>query len=100
MFDLLHISSPVTRGYFYFLLIILVGEMVFHLLFWLVKWSFALREFGTKSREVFKGIIERLMLSVGIAHGIPTVVIAFGALKVATKLSLSSGNDSEVKINN
>jgi hypothetical protein len=92
--------SPVVRGYFLFFAMICVGEVIFHLVFALVSRSFGLIHPGIKAREVFKGIIERIMLSVGIAHGIPTVIIAFGALKVATKLSLSDNDQDRVRSHN
>lgn len=84
--------TPTMRGYLYFIVIIVIGELVFHALFALVVTVFGLAYSGVKAREVFKGVLERLMLSIGLAHGIPTVVIVFGALKVATKLSLTSAD--------
>lgn len=97
---LLGLLTPLVRGYLGFALIIGVGEVIFHFIFAFVSWLFGLVHPGIKIREVFKGIVERTMVSIGLAHGILTVVIAFGALKVATKLSLSATTESEQKISN
>lgn len=82
-------------GYIGFALVFIIGEVLFHIMFTGVRF-FLNTEFSgaVVRREVVKGILERLMLSVGIAHGIITVVIAFSALKVATKISLSA-NESD-----
>ena len=37
-------------------------------------------------RSVFKGILERITLFCGLAAGIQTIVVFFGALKIATRL--------------
>lgn len=86
--------SPFAMGYIYFLGVLIAGEAVFYVLFFAMQKLCRLSGPRTKVHEVFKGIIERLMLSVGIAHGVPTVIIAFGALKVATKLSASAANSN------
>ncbi|MDZ7806969.1 MAG: hypothetical protein U5K71_07625 [Gracilimonas sp.] len=38
-----------------------------------------------RKREVFKGILERLFLIIGMISGYPQVLIAFGALKIGTR---------------
>lgn len=45
--------------------------------------------------QVFKGVVERLVLCTGLVFSIHSILIAFGALKVATKLSNNNkvGND-------
>lgn len=95
-------GKPMLRNYFLFILICLVGEIVFHLLFWLIGRLYAFEQVpGSRGREAFKGFLERLVLTAGIAHGIITVVIAFAGLKVATKLSLSATEPrDEVKKHN
>jgi hypothetical protein len=40
-----------------------------------------------------KGTLERLMLFTGLASGVPTVLIVFGALKVATRLKTEAENN-------
>jgi hypothetical protein len=84
--------SALVQGYLLFLLVIFVGEIIFHLVFYIVRRVFGLVSTGNTAREVFKGVLERLMISIGLAHGIITIIIAFGALKVATKLSLSASD--------
>ncbi len=86
-------------NYLVFILICLAGEVVFHLVFWTVGRIFAFEyKKGAIFREAFKGLLERLVLTAGIAHGIITVVIAFAGLKVATKLSLSGTEVAREKI--
>jgi hypothetical protein len=93
MFDFAGSLSDPIKGYIYFALLIFLGEIIFYFVFGLIERWLDLSITGTPRREMFKGILERLMLAVGIAHGITTVVIAFGALKIATKLSLSASDN-------
>lgn len=86
-------------GYVAFLLLIAVGEVVFHLVFAVTSRLFAFEvDKSARWREAAKGILERIMLSFGVAHGVITVIIAFAALKVATKISLSSNEADKGKI--
>lgn len=39
-----------------------------------------------RTLSIFKGILERLFLIVGVAIGYPHVIIAFGALKIGTRI--------------
>jgi hypothetical protein len=94
-----HFPVPI-KGYIYFAFVIFVGELVFYLVFRLIGKWLNLSKTGTPRREMFKGVLERLVLSVGIAHGIITVIIAFGVLKVATKLSLSAADHNADHVQN
>lgn len=40
--------------------------------------------------SIFKGILERLFLIVGLITGYPHVIIAFGALKIGTRFQKNS----------
>ncbi|SMO33029.1 hypothetical protein [Gracilimonas mengyeensis] len=40
--------------------------------------------------SIFKGILERLLLIVGLIYGYPQVIIAFGALKIGTRFQKNS----------
>lgn len=40
--------------------------------------------------SIFKGILERLFLIIGILTGYPHVIIAFGALKIGTRFQKNS----------
>lgn len=93
-------GSEMVCGYGAFGLVFVVGEILFHLVFYLVVKLFSLTARPSLSGlEVFKGILERLFVSVGVAHGVTTTVVAFAALKVATRLSVSVPNlDSKSKI--
>jgi hypothetical protein len=42
--------------------------------------------------SVFKGILERFALFVGLLHGYPQILIAFAALKLGTRLSEEQGS--------
>ena len=48
------------------------------------------------NRSVIRGMLERVLLTVGILGNVPQVVIAFGALKLGTRIKV----DSECKISN
>ena len=39
-----------------------------------------------RKASVAKGILERAVLFVGLLHGFPQILIAFGALKIGTRL--------------
>jgi hypothetical protein len=83
-------------GYIKFIGIVICGEVLFYVTFLIISRFF---NFKTpqerKLREAFKGILERLMLSTGIVHGVITVVIAFSALKIATRLSISASDSDK-----
>jgi hypothetical protein len=100
VFNFLDFQSLTFRAYLGFSSIVVVGEIIFFLMFCLVSKIFKLTSTGNRNREIFKGILERIMLSVGISHGVATVVILFGALKVATKLSLSGTDHKEDDVRN
>ncbi|MFY0683584.1 MAG: hypothetical protein JXR20_03465 [Balneola sp.] len=40
----------------------------------------------TTFKSLFKGVLERIFLSVGLLTGYPHVITAFGALKIGTRL--------------
>lgn len=77
----------------------IVGEVIATPIFHYVRRRFgASPTQGEPSRDgrplvaVGKGTLERLMLFMGLASGIPTVLIVFGALKVATRLKTEAEN--------
>ena len=37
--------------------------------------------------SVFKGVLERLMITISLLAGIPSILIVFGTLKLGTRLS-------------
>ena len=43
-----------------------------------------------RGRSIFKGVLERLFLIIGLVLGYPQVIIAFGALKIGTRFQRSS----------
>lgn len=73
-------------------LVYVVGELVGTVLFSLLR-----RKIGPQDSELhaawkalLKGMFERIVLIVGLLQGIPQIVIAFGALKIGTRLHDSS----------
>ncbi|KMY66468.1 hypothetical protein AAU61_14945 [Desulfocarbo indianensis] len=42
---------------------------------------------------VLKGVLERLTLFTGLLHGFPQIIIAFGALKLGTRLHEEQGSE-------
>ncbi|MEX0928544.1 MAG: hypothetical protein WDZ53_03995, partial [Balneolales bacterium] len=45
---------------------------------------------------IAKGIMERITLYVGLVHGFPQIIIAFGAFKIATRLRDNEQEDDRV----
>jgi len=93
-------------GYLYFLCVIYLGELLFHLVFHQIR-KYVLRD--TKwvenakklnNREIVKGVLERTLLAFGIAHGIVTVIVAFAAFKVATKLGFNVTEHNKTEVEN
>lgn len=61
----------------------LLTNLAFH---FIVKWLKGSKDSKIqRRREVFKGILERLFLIIGLLTGYPQVIIAFGALKIGTR---------------
>jgi hypothetical protein len=66
-------------------LILVIGESVAFFIFKLIelllnkKWAMAF------NRSVIKGILERIFLFLALVYHIPQALIAFGALKIATR---------------
>jgi len=58
-----------------------LGLVVFHF----IRNKYA-KENGKTNREIFKGILERFTIVVGLIHGFGHILIAFGALKLGTRL--------------
>ncbi len=62
----------------------LVMEVIVNIIFLVINpW---LGPTTTTFRSFFKGVLERIFLSVGILSGFPHVITAFGALKIGTRL--------------
>ncbi len=53
------------------------------------------KQAGEKMPPWFKGIIERMCLIIGISLNYPQILIAYGALKIGTKLGGQSGSSSD-----
>lgn len=64
-----------------------VMELLVNLMFhFITQWLKNSRDSKTqRKREIFKGLLERLFLIVGMIFGYPQVIIAFGALKIGTR---------------
>ena len=67
----------------YFLLELIIN-VIFH---------FVNRKLGStenRGRSIFKGVLERLFLIIGLLAGYPQVIIAFGAIKIGTRFQKDS----------
>jgi len=62
------------------------GELISLLIFAMVRKSFEGNVFKRPDIQTFKGILERLVLFVGLINGYATVLVVFGALKLGTRL--------------
>ncbi len=73
--------------YVWVLLVFLCGEILALIIFWALKKLMIPPQDGTVRKwAVTKGILERLMLLTGLLHEFPHILIAFGALKIGTRL--------------
>ena len=73
--------------YLWALLVFLCGEVLALIIFWALKKMVGLpRDSTVRKWAVTKGVLERLMLLTGLLHEFPHILIAFGALKIGTRL--------------
>lgn len=78
-------------------IIFVIGELVSLIIFAIVKRAMKLPKTSpARKASVAKGILERAALYIGLLHGFPQILIAFGALKIGTRLH----EDSKSKISN
>ena len=81
---------------FQFTLILLIGEIISFFIFKFIN-KILQNNWDLKfSRDVFKGILERLFIFLALVKGIPQSIIAFGAIKIATRFV----EENENKISN
>jgi hypothetical protein len=77
--------------------IFVIGELVSVFIFALLKRAFNLSKASPVRRESgAKGMLERVVLYIGLLHGFPQILIASGALKIGTRLH----EDKKTKISN
>ena len=77
--------------------IFVIGELVSVFIFALLKRAFKLPKTSpARKASVAKGILERAVLYIGLLYGFPQILIAFGALKIGTRLH----EDKKSKISN
>ena len=78
-------------------IVFVVGELLSLFIFSAVKKSIGPRETRpARIASTAKGILERAVLFTGLLHGFPQILIAFGALKLGTRLH----DDKESQISN
>ena len=78
-----------------FSLILFLGEGIAYFIFLLVKWIFNEKWQWRIDLQVTKGWLERLFLFLCLVYGMPHALIAFGAIKIGTRV-----NDKENKVSN
>jgi uncharacterized membrane protein YoaK (UPF0700 family) len=73
--------------YLWALLVFVCGEVVAYIIFLGLKRTMGPAQGSPASKwAVTKGILERLTLVTGLVHDFPHILIAFGALKIGTRL--------------
>ena len=78
-------------------LIFVVGELVSVPIFMVLKRAMKLPKASpARKASIVKGILERAVLYIGLLCGFPQILIAFGALKIGTRLH----EDKKRKISN
>jgi hypothetical protein len=81
---------------FYLLIILVVGEILIHLIFFILS-----KTFGKEKRDkitglsIFKGLLERTFVVVTLNFDMISALTLLGALKIATRIK-----DTEDKISN
>jgi hypothetical protein len=79
------------------IIIFVIGELVSLFIFAIVKRAMKFpKTRPPRKASVAKGILERAVLYVGLLNGFPQILIAFGALKIGTRLH----EDKQSKISN
>jgi hypothetical protein len=79
------------------IIIFVIGELVSLLIFAILKRAMKLSKTSpARKASVVKGILERAVLYIGLLYGFPQILIAFGALKIGTRLH----EDKQSKISN
>ena len=67
--------------------VFVIGELVGLFIFSAVKWTIGPPKTSpARKASVIKGILERAVMFTGLLHGFPQILIAFGALKLGTRL--------------
>lgn len=80
--------------YLYFTIVFLLGELLGLIVFGLLKKFLGPdKDSSAQKGAVVKGILERLTLFIGLLHGFPQIIIAFGALKLGTRLHEEKGSE-------
>ncbi len=80
--------------YLYFTIVLLLGELLGLIVFGLLKKFLGpAKDSPTWKGTAVKGILERLTLFIGLLHGFPQIIIAFGALKLGTRLHKEKGSE-------
>ena len=79
--------------YLYAIAILTVGELISLVLFAIIsKWLAPTESNSSGITPIIKGILERVLLFTGLLFGFPQVLIAFGALKIGTRLVTEQQN--------
>lgn len=75
-------------NWIWFILAYIIMECVINGVFHIV--SKRLKSEENRGISVFKGVLERAFLIIGLMAGYPQVIIAFGALKIGTRFQKNS----------
>ena len=79
----------------WFCVYVVIAELIVHVLFNLLSKTFeSLENKKLDRRGIFKGILERIFLSVSLIVGIHQSLILFGALKIATRIKVEDNKVS------
>lgn len=72
----------------------IISEIVIAFLFSLMA-QFLYKKIGLDIKSIFKGVIERLFLTISIINNIPHTITFFSALKLATRLKHNEDDNSK-----
>jgi hypothetical protein len=75
------------RNLLMYVLVFIGGDVVAAVVFYIVRKALSKeQDKGVARLAIFKGILERLVLYVGLLNTFTSVLIVFGALKIGTRL--------------
>jgi len=77
-------------------LVYAIGEGIGIVLFWILRRLLGSNDAAStlKFREICKGMLERIVLLTGLIQNLPQIIIAFGALKIGTRLHSESNTQT------
>jgi hypothetical protein len=75
-----------------YLLSFMLAELIALVAYYFVRKSFKIKQLSVNA-SIWKGILERFVVFIGLILGFQSIVILFGALKIGTKIKPDETNE-------